>query len=149
MNQKMCLRSSILYFYNLWVFGKRLLLAFFGQNMYPFKINFRNLPTFLNNWKSLTIAMSCLAVGFSTVVTSFRPSFVSPAWMADRSAEDGLAVLDMVDWWRKNTDWPVSYCNMWNYGIWHAFYNYTTQQKEKVIKNAFPINGGNFWEMIG
>ena len=54
--------------------------------------------------------MSCLAAGFSTVVTSFRPSFVSPDWMADRSAEDGLAVQDLLEWGDGGVD------DMWNYG---------------------------------
>ena len=43
----------------------------------------------------LTIAMSCLAAGFSTGVTSFRP-LVSAPWIADSSSELGLH-SDMVE----------------------------------------------------
>ena len=38
---------------------------------------------------NLTIAMSCLAAGFSTGVTSFSP-LVSAPWIADSSSEVGL-----------------------------------------------------------
>ena len=60
------------------------------------------------------MAMSCLAAGFSTVVTSLRTTLVSADWMADRSCEDGLAVSDMVVWkemetgQEMDTDWRVS-----------------------------------------
>ena len=80
----------------------------------------------------LTIAMSCLAAGFSTGVTSFRP-LVSAPWIADSSSELGLH-SDMVELGRLTRREGVILSNRIYYRRWLLIRGLISNQY--LIRNA-------------